>query len=240
MSDTVSDIETAQPVESTETAETAEIAESIETAELADDATEQLDEDGTVAEIPSALAARLADPADLVSAIEAILFVVESPIPVASLAVSLQQTTDAVQAAIDTLRATYDDRNAGFELRDIAGGVRLFTRPDLAEIVEHFLQDGQRSRLTQAALETLAVIAYRQPVTRSRVSAIRGVNVDGVVRTLLARGLIVEVGSDPETGGGLFRTSELFLEKMGLQSLDDLPSLAPLLPDIEGLETDEL
>jgi segregation and condensation protein B len=221
MSETVSDIKASELVE-------------------VEDVTSPDQEDGTVAEIPGVLAARLADPVDLVSAIEAILFVVESPIPVASLAVSLQQTTDAVQTAIDTLRAAYDERNAGFELRDIAGGVRLFTRPDHAEIVEHFLQDGQRSRLTQAALETLAVIAYRQPVTRSRVSAIRGVNVDGVVRTLLARGLIVEVGSDPETGGGLFRTSELFLEKMGLQSLDDLPSLAPLLPDIEGLETDEL
>jgi segregation and condensation protein B len=99
------------------------------------------------------------------------------------------------------------------------------------------LHEGQRSRLTQAALETLAVIAYRQPVTRSRISAIRGVNVDGVVRTLLARGVIVEVGTDPETGGGLFRTTELFLEKMGLNSLDELPSLAPLLPDVEGLDS---
>jgi segregation and condensation protein B len=119
----------------------------------------------------------------------------------------------------------------------VAGGVRIYTRPDHAGVVEQFLHEGQRSRLTQAALETLAVIAYRQPVTRSRVSAIRGVNVDGVVRTLLARGLIVEVGTDPETGGGLFRTTDLFLEKMGLQSLDELPSLAPLLPDIEGLDT---
>jgi len=106
--------------------------------------------------------------------------------------------------------------------------------------VEVFLQDGQRTRLTQAALETLAVISYRQPVTRARVSAIRGVNVDGVVRTLLTRGLIVEVGSDPDTGGGLFRTTDLFLEKMGLQSLDELPSLAPLLPELDGIDTDEL
>ena len=106
--------------------------------------------------------------------------------------------------------------------------------------MERFLHDGQRTRLSQAALETLAVIAYRQPVTRSRVSAIRGVNVDGVVRTLLSRGLIVEVGSDPETGAGLFRTSELFLERMGMQTLDELPSLAPLLPELSGLEHDEL
>jgi len=102
--------------------------------------------------------------------------------------------------------------------------------------VEQFLQDGQRSRLSQAALETLAVIAYRQPVTRSRISAIRGVNVDGVVRTLLARGLIVEVGTEHETGAGLFGTTDLFLERMGLDSLDELPSLAPLLPDVDGLD----
>ncbi|MDT4926458.1 MAG: segregation and condensation protein [Pseudonocardiales bacterium] len=184
----------------------------------------------------AAVASRFVDPAQLSAALEAILFVVESPVSVPSLAVAVQQTTDAVQAALDALRAGYDERTAGIELREIAGGVRIYTRPDYAEIVEQFLQEGQRSRLTQAALETLAVVAYRQPVTRSRVSAIRGVNVDGVVRTLLARGLIVEVGTDPETGGGLFRTTDLFLEKMGLQSLDQLPSLAPLLPDIDGLD----
>jgi segregation and condensation protein B len=125
----------------------------------------------------------------------------------------------------------------------VAGGVRFYTRPEVASQVEVFLQDGQRSRLTQAALETLAVVAYRQPVTRARVSAIRGVNVDGVIRTLLSRGLVVEVGSDPETGGGLLRTTELFLEKMGMTSLEGLPSLAPLLPDLDGLDgvdTDEL
>jgi segregation and condensation protein B len=177
------------------------------------------------------------DPHQLAAAIEAILFVVESPVSVAALAVTVQQPTDVVQGAIDTIRAGYDERGAGIELRDVAGGLRIYTRPEHADVVEQFLQEGQRSRLTQAALETLAVIAYRQPVTRSRVSAIRGVNVDGVVRTLLARGLIVEVGSDPETGGGLFRTTELFLEKMGLNSLAELPSLAPLLPDIDGLDS---
>jgi segregation and condensation protein B len=134
------------------------------------------------------------------------------------------------------LRAEYDERGAGIELRDVADGVRIYTRPSVAAQVEVFLQDGQRSRLTQASLETLAVIAYRQPVTRSRVSAIRGVNVDGVVRTLTTRGLVVEAGTDPETGGGLLRTTELFLERMGLTSLEELPSLAPLLPDLDALE----
>jgi segregation and condensation protein B len=176
------------------------------------------------------------DHAKLAAAVEAILFVVEAPVPVATLAAALRQPTAVVQEALATLRAGYDERGAGIELREVAGGVRIYTRPEHAPVVEQFLQDGQRSRLTQAALETLAVIAYRQPMTRSRVSAIRGVNVDGVVRTLLARGLIVEVGTDPETGGGLFRTTDLFLEKMGLTALEELPSLAPLLPDVEGLD----
>jgi segregation and condensation protein B len=182
------------------------------------------------------VAAQPIDPEQLAAALEAILFVVEAPVTVATLAVAVTQPVETVQAALDRLRTGYDERGAGIELREVAGGVRIYTRPEQAHVVEQFLQEGQRSKLSQAALETLAVIAYRQPVTRARVSAIRGVNVDGVVRTLLARGLIVEVGTDPETGGGLFRTTELFLEKMGLNSLDELPSLAPLLPDIEGLD----
>jgi segregation and condensation protein B len=190
-------------------------------------------------ERPGPLATTPADPAELAGAVEAILFVTEAPVSVTTLAVSLQQTTDAVTAALDELRAGYDERGAGIGLVEIGGGVRIYTRPEHHDAVEQFLQDGQRSRLSQAALETLAVIAYRQPVTRGRVSAIRGVNVDGVVRTLLARGLIVEVGSDPETGGGLFRTTEVFLERMGLRSLDELPSLAPLLPDVDGLDSAE-
>lgn len=179
------------------------------------------------------------DPAELVSALEAVLFVVDEPVTVATLASALQQPTAQVEQALERLRGDYDERGAGIEVREVAGGVRIFTRPVYAHHVEAYLQDGQRTRLSQAALETLAVIAYRQPVTRGRVSAIRGVNVDGVVRTLLSRGLIVEVGSDPETGGGLYRTTELFLERMGLETLDELPSLAPLLPEIDGLELDE-
>jgi segregation and condensation protein B len=182
----------------------------------------------------------LTDPAELDAAVEAILFVVDAPIDASTLAATLQVPVPDVTAALDRLHAGYDERGAGIELREAAGGVRLYTRASVAPHVERFLQDGQRSRLSQAALETLAVIAYRQPVTRARVSAIRGVNVDGVVRTLLSRGLIVEVGSDPESGAGLFRTSELFLERMGMQSLDELPSLAPMLPDITGLESGEI
>jgi segregation and condensation protein B len=184
--------------------------------------------------------AALDDPAELAAAVEAILFVVDAPLDSSSLAATLRVPVPRVDGALERLRAGYDERGAGIELRDAAGGVRLYTRPSAAPHVERFLQDGQRSRLSQAALETLAVIAYRQPVTRSRVSAIRGVNVDGVVRTLLSRGLIVEVGAEPESGAGLFRTSELFLERMGMQALDELPSLAPMLPELSGLEDDEL
>jgi segregation and condensation protein B len=187
-------------------------------------------------EIDSTIAAQSGEAEQLAAALEAILFVVEEPVSAAALAAALNRPTPVVHAALDTLRLGYDERGAGVELRNVAGGVRLYTRDAHADVVEQFLQEGQRGRLTQAALETLAVIAYRQPVTRSRVSAIRGVNVDGVIRTLLARGLIVEVGTDPETGGGLFRTTDLFLEKMGLNSLDELPSLAPLLPDVDGLD----
>lgn len=176
----------------------------------------------------------------LPAALEAILFVVDSPVTLAGLAAGVGRPVASVEQALQELRADYDQRAAGIELRTVGDGVRLYTRPAYASAVEAFLQDGQRSRLTQAALETLAVIAYRQPVTRARVSAIRGVNVDGVVRTLLARGLIVEVGTDEETGGGLYRTTDLFLERMGLHSLDELPSLAPLLPDLDNLDVDEL
>ena len=123
---------------------------------------------------------------------------------------------------------------------EIADGWRLYSRDEFAGYVERFVLDGQRARLTQAALETLAVIAYRQPVTRSRISAIRGVSVDAVMRTLLTRGLVEECGADPDTGGGLYQTTSLFLEKMGLRSLDELPSLAPLLPDTSQLDDVEL
>jgi segregation and condensation protein B len=182
----------------------------------------------------------LSGPDTLRAAVESVLFIADAPVTVTALAAGLQQPAPDVQAALAALAAELDDRGSGIELREVGGGLRLYTRPEFAGWVEAFLMDGQRVRLTQAALETLAVIAYRQPVTRARISAIRGVTVDGVVRTLIARGLITEVGADPDTGGGLYRTTELFLEKMGLRSLDELPSLAPLLPELSGLENDEL
>lgn len=214
------------------------------TLDDADPATdEQLGESGEpVAEPTDAPAAALDldDPDRLTAAVEALLFVVESPITVAAIAAVIQRPTSEIEAALSRIAASYDQPGRGVELRRIADGVRIYTRPECSAVVEAFLLDGQRSRLSPAALETLAVIAYRQPVTRGRISAIRGVNVDGVVRTLASRGLIVEEGTEGDSGAGLYRTTGLFLERMGLQSLDELPSLAPLLPEIDTLETDEL
>ncbi|UQX90124.1 SMC-Scp complex subunit ScpB [Jatrophihabitans telluris] len=182
----------------------------------------------------------LADPVVLRGAIEALLFVAEAPLDLAQLAAALQLPVAEIAEAVAALTMDLDQRQAGWQLRPAASGFRLYTRDRYAPLIEAFLLNGQRSKLSQAALETLAVIAYRQPVTRARISAIRGVNVDGVVRTLLARSLITEVGTDPDTGGGLYRTTDEFLEKMGIGSVEDLPSLAPLLPDLDTLDSDEL
>jgi segregation and condensation protein B len=178
----------------------------------------------------------LADPGRLRAAVEAVLLVVDTPTSALALAQGLGRPLADVDYALRELQAEYDAGARGLDLREVAGGWRLYTREELAPYVEQFVLDGQQARLTQAALETLAVVAYRQPVTRSRVSAIRGVNVDGVMRTLLSRGLVEECGADPETGGGLYRTTSFFLEKMGLTSLLELPSLAPLLPDTSQLD----
>jgi segregation and condensation protein B len=173
----------------------------------------------------------------LPAALEAVLLVTDEPVPAVTLAQVTERPTEEVESTLRELAAEYVASGRGFELRNVAGGWRLYTRPDCAPYVERFVLDGQSARLTQAALETLAVIAYRQPVTRSRVSAVRGVNVDGVVRTLLARGLITEFGQDEDTGGILYRTTPLLLERLGLQSLEELPSLGPLLPDLEDVDT---
>jgi segregation and condensation protein B len=141
-----------------------------------------------------------------------------------------------VRELLEELSAEYTAQQRGFELREVAGGWRLYSRPELAPVVQRFVLDGQTARLTQAALETLAVIAYRQPVSRARVSAVRGVNVDGVVRTLTTRGLVTEVGTDEHTGATLYGTTTTFLERMGLGSLDELPALAPYLPDADVLD----
>jgi segregation and condensation protein B len=174
-------------------------------------------------------------PEDLRGGLEALLFVMDDPVDEDTLATALRCPVDQVRGGLDQLAESYDRRRGGLTLRRVGEGWRLYTREEHAPVVQRYLLDGQRSRLTQAALETLAVIAYRQPVTRARVSAIRGVGVDGVMRTLLTRGLVHEVGTDPDSGGGLYATTSLFLERLGLRSLADLPELAPLLPETSAM-----
>ena len=174
----------------------------------------------------------------LPAALEAVLLVTDEPVPAVTLAQVVERPTGEVESVLAHLAREYEQQGRGFELRQVAGGWRLYTRADCAPYVERFVLDGQQARLTQAALETLSVIAYRQPVTRQRVSAVRGVNVDGVVRTLVARGLITEAGSDEETGATQYRTTTYLLERLGLQSLDELPSLAPLLPELDDMTPD--
>jgi segregation and condensation protein B len=169
-------------------------------------------------------------------AIEAILMVIDDPVSEVTLAQVLERPRDEVLATLRDLAKEYTDQGRGFELRQVAAGWRLYTRAECASIVERFVLDGQQARLTHAALETLAVVAYRQPVSRARVSAVRGVNVDSVMRTLVTRGLVEEAGTDHETGAILYRTTSYFLERLGISSLEDLPELAPFLPDVETID----
>jgi segregation and condensation protein B len=178
----------------------------------------------------------VADDTALDAALEALLLVVDAPAAEDALAGTLGQPVARVAEALRRLSAAYTEAGRGIDLRRFGDGWRFYTRDTYAPYVEKFLLDGQRAKLTRAALETLAVIAYRQPVTRARVAAVRGVNVDGVIRTLLARGLVEETGADPDTGGILYRTTELFLERLGLSSLEQLPPLAPLLPEVDAID----
>jgi segregation and condensation protein B len=173
---------------------------------------------------------------DLKPSLEALLMVADEPLDPVTLASAVGHPVDAVVAALAALVAEYDEQGRGFELRNVAGGWRYYTREEYAAVVEGFVLEGQQARLTQAALETLAVVAYKQPVSRARVSAIRGVNVDGVMRTLLTRGLVEEAGQDGSTGANLYRTTTYFLERIGVQSIDELPELAPYLPDLTEFE----
>jgi segregation and condensation protein B len=170
------------------------------------------------------------------SALEAVLMVVDEPVSEMALASALELPVDDVRAHLQGLEEEYAAACRGFTLRNVAGGWRMYSRADYAPVVEKFVLDGQQARLTQASLETLAVIAYRQPVSRARVSAVRGVNVDGVVRTLMSRGLIEELEEAGESGAVLYRTTPFFLQRMGLSSLDELPPLAPFLPDVDVID----
>ena len=186
-------------------------------------------------------------PGGLRGALEAVLMVAERPVTEDQLAAVLDQPGEVVRTVLVDLQREYDGYTGddpqsvepslvrGFELRSIAGGWRIFSRKHFAPVVAEFVLDGQSARLSQAALETLAVIAYRQPVSRARVSAIRGVNVDSVVRTLLQRGLVIEQETDVETGAVLYGTTSLFLEKLGLGGVEELPRIAPHLPGVERL-----
>ncbi|GAB2797211.1 SMC-Scp complex subunit ScpB [Amycolatopsis magusensis] len=178
----------------------------------------------------------LSDDAVLEAALESLLLVVDSPVSEEALAGALEQSVQRVTEKLGAMSTALTERSSGIDLRRVGEGWRYFTRDTYAPYVEKLLLDGQRAKLTRAALETLAVIAYRQPVTRARVAAVRGVNVDGVIRTLLARGLVEETGTDAETGGHLYVTTELFLERLGLSSLTDLPPIAPLLPEVDSID----
>lgn len=183
--------------------------------------------------------------AELLAGLEAVLMVVDHPVTVAQLSDGLGVEPDEIARGLEELAADYDGerdgRMRGFRLARAAGGWRIYSRPEQHDVVSAFLTAGQTARLSQAALETLAVIAYRQPVTRARISAIRGVNVDGVVRTLLLRGLIVEAGAEETTGGVRFVTTPAFLEAAGLERIEDLPDIAPFLPEGEdALRTGEV
>src|SRR6476659_9828534 len=176
--------------------------------------------------------------AELRPSLEALLMIADQPLDETTLATAVGHPVAGVTGALTELAAEYAEQGRGFELRNVAGGWRYYTREEYAPVVEAFVLDGQQARLTQAALETLAVVAYRQPVPRARIAAIRGVNVDGVVRTLVNRGLIEEAGTEPDSQALLYRTTALFLERLGLASVDELPSLAPFLPDLESLEAE--
>lgn len=174
------------------------------------------------------------------SQLESVLLVIDAPAPAAVLASVLEASVDEVEQELGIFASELERRGSGMELRETAEGWRLYTTPANAAVVEKFLLDGAQTKLSRAALETLAIIAYRQPATRAQVAAVRGVNVDGVMRTLVLRGLIREVAVEPVTGAHQYETTELFLELLGIDSLDRLPDLAPLLPDIDSIDEADL
>jgi segregation and condensation protein B len=175
---------------------------------------------------------------DICGAVEALLLLAEEPLSEDTLAEAVDVPRSVIAECLAELVAFYDETGRGFELRELGGGWRYYTREEHADLVARYVLEPQQSRLSQAALETLAVVAYSQPISRARISAIRGVNVDGVVRTLMSRGLITEAGHDSESGAVMFATTGYFLERMGLRSLDELPELAPHLPEASELEAE--
>lgn len=181
---------------------------------------------------------RVPEATEVSGALEALLLLADEPMGELELAEAVGATEAVVVEALAALATFYDETGRGFELRRVGGGWRYWTRAEHADVIATHVVSGQSGRLSQAALETLAVIAYQQPVSRGRVAAIRGVNVDGVIRTLLARGLVEEAGHDVDTGAAVFATTREFLEKIGLAGLGDLPPLAPHLPEVSELEAE--
>ncbi len=173
---------------------------------------------------------------NLAAALEALLMVADEPMSTITLAQATKLPVDEIESCLAQLSQEYREQGRGFDLREIAGGWRFYTSADCSPIIERWVLDGQQARLTQASLETLAVIAYRQPVTRGRVSAVRGVNVDGVIKTLLSRGLIEEAGNEAESGAIYYRTTSYFLERLGIASIDELPPVAEHIPDLADLD----
>jgi segregation and condensation protein B len=166
----------------------------------------------------------------LEAAVEAVLLLADEPMDILTLATLVRRPADQVEAVVRGLSAQYTEDGRGFDLREVGGGWRFYTRGDCAEVVSRFVVDGQQARLTQAALETLAIVAYRQPISRGRISAVRGVNVDGVVRTLITRGLVEEAGMEPGGHATMLRTTPYLLERLGIASLSELPPLADHVP----------
>jgi segregation and condensation protein B len=175
---------------------------------------------------------------ELRTALEAVLLVVDEPVDEVTLAQVMERPREEVSRVLREIAADYDASERGFELRAVAGGWRLYTRASCAPYVERFVREGQSAKISQAALETLAVVAYRQPTTRSRIAGVRGVNVDAVMRTLVTRGLVAEVGVERETGAILYATTDHFLDRIGLASLEELPDISGYLPDYAAIDDD--
>jgi segregation and condensation protein B len=171
-------------------------------------------------------------------ALEAILMVTDAPISLVALATALEIPVKQVRDAVNKLRDDYDGKDGisarGFELREVAGGWRIYVRQNYDWAVKMFIANENPTKLSQAALETLSVIAYKQPIARGQIASIRGVNVDSVVRTLTSRGLVTELYTDSETGAIHYGTTSLLLEQLGLNSLDQLPPISPYLPDVNS------
>lgn len=175
--------------------------------------------------------------AETVRAIEAIVLVAVEPVPTEMLAQLLEQSIVVIDRLCAELATRYNDAEHGFQLVKVAGGYRLQTHPDLSPYVERFLLDGQRARMSGAALETLAIVAYKQPLSRAQIASIRGVDPDAVLRTLQARGYVTEVARDPGPGQAvLFGTTAMFLEKLGINALSDLPPIAEFVPGADVVE----